>query len=471
MRPWKMRKKTIWRKRRIIPPLTVEQILAWADAHHQRTGKWPKNTDGDIHDTVGETWKAIDHALRDGWRTLPGGSSLARLLVERRGARILCGKSRIVPPLTIEQILIWADAHHQRSGAWPKKSDGKIHDAAGETWLAIDAALRMGRRQLAGGSSLPELLAERRGVHKKTHRSALTVEQILAWADAHHQRTGAWPSVLAGPIADAPEETWAGMDSSLRLGLRRLPGGSSLAQLLQEARGVRNGAALPPLQVEQILRWADAHYQRVGEWPRSNSGPIPDCSETWMAVSSALRNGQRGLPGGSSLARLLAEHRGVRNHMDLLPLTPLAILVWADVHYRRTGTWPKGSDGEIHGAAGETWYAVDAALQLGCRSLPGGSSLAQLLAKFRGVRNIHKLPPLTAEDILAWADAHHRRAGTWPTKTTGSVVDAPGETWGGVDTILVRGRRGLPGGSTLHRFLRAHGRMGQEDFQAASRQR
>jgi hypothetical protein len=22
-------------------PLTVEQILAWADAHHARTGEWP----------------------------------------------------------------------------------------------------------------------------------------------------------------------------------------------------------------------------------------------------------------------------------------------------------------------------------------------------------------------------------------------------------------------------------------------
>jgi len=25
------------------PPLSIKQILAWADAHHKRTGEWPYN--------------------------------------------------------------------------------------------------------------------------------------------------------------------------------------------------------------------------------------------------------------------------------------------------------------------------------------------------------------------------------------------------------------------------------------------
>jgi hypothetical protein len=66
------------------PPLTVEQILAWADAHHARTGKWPTIRSGPIADAPVETWKAIDHALVRGHRGLPGSDSLARLLNRHR---------------------------------------------------------------------------------------------------------------------------------------------------------------------------------------------------------------------------------------------------------------------------------------------------------------------------------------------------------------------------------------------------
>jgi hypothetical protein len=140
-----------------------------------------------------------------------------------------------------------------------------------------------------------------------------TVEQILAWADAHHRRTRRWPIAGSGAIAEAPGETWAAVDAALRDGRRGQPGGSSLARLLGEQRGIRNRMALPPFTVEQILAWADAHFQRTGNWPRRSSGPIAEApGETWLAVHSALQQGDRGLPGGSSLARVLAEHRQQR---------------------------------------------------------------------------------------------------------------------------------------------------------------
>jgi hypothetical protein len=62
-------------------------------------------------------------------------------------------------------------------------------------------------------------------------------------------------------------------------------------------------------------------------------------------------------------------------------------------------------------------------------------------------------PPLTAEQILAWADAHHERAGRWPNQYAGPVADAPGETWKAVNMALYVGCRGLPGGDTLGRLL------------------
>ena len=49
------------------------------------------------------------------------------------------------------------------------------------------------------------------------------------------------------------------MDAALRKGVRGLPGGSSLAQLLRQRRRGQNASDLPPLTEDQILTWADAH--------------------------------------------------------------------------------------------------------------------------------------------------------------------------------------------------------------------
>jgi hypothetical protein len=109
-------------------------------------------------------------------------------------------------------------------------------------------------------------------------------------------------------------------------------------------------------------------------------------------------------------------------------------------------------------ALGETWGAVNRALARGGRGLPAGSSLARLLEGRRGRRNQAHAPPLDPGQILRWADAHFRRTNRWPCATTGLVPDAPGETWGAVASALWAGHRGLPGGDTLARLLRRHGR-------------
>jgi hypothetical protein len=63
-------------------------------------------------------------------------------------------------------------------------------------------------------------------------RPKLTVAQILRWADAHHERTGTWPAAGSGPVREAPGLTWLAVNGALSKGLRGLPGGDSLAQLL-----------------------------------------------------------------------------------------------------------------------------------------------------------------------------------------------------------------------------------------------
>ena len=103
------------------------------------------------------------------------------------------------------------------------------------------------------------------------------------------------------------------IDQALRRGLRGLPGGSSLIQLLAKKRGLRNQMAPPPLTEDEIIEWADLHYHATGRWPTYRSGPIAEApGETWTAVDYALRLEKRGLSGGASLAKLLAERREER---------------------------------------------------------------------------------------------------------------------------------------------------------------
>src|SRR5262245_61168288 len=172
-------------KRLLKRPLSLDAILAWADAHRDATSNWPKRGSGDIPGTIGESWSGVDAALHGGLRGLPGGGSLARLLSERRGVRNIHGRS----PLSVERILDWADAHHESTGSWPTANSGQLHGENHEHWQSIDAALRIGLRGLSGGSSLAQVLAEHRGLRNRKALPKLTEDQILAWADAHYGRT------------------------------------------------------------------------------------------------------------------------------------------------------------------------------------------------------------------------------------------------------------------------------------------
>jgi hypothetical protein len=179
--------------------LTVAQILAWADAHHAARGAWPGvgpgAVCGEVPGAPHESWKAINYALALGLRGLPGDSSLAELLAEHRGTPPLDMGPRALaekiwaweqkhfpikgprrrlrnwpdppPKLTIDQILAWADAFHALHGRWPGNKDRRSQAAPGQSWGAVDQALRIGRRGLPGGSSLGWLLVDRRTVEAR----------------------------------------------------------------------------------------------------------------------------------------------------------------------------------------------------------------------------------------------------------------------------------------------------------------
>jgi hypothetical protein len=242
--------------------------------------------------------------------------------------------------------------------------------------------------------------------------------------------------------------------------------GSLLRKIKRRRKRRPQGWKPPPLNIQQILAWADEHQTRTGKWPTVTSGRVQVLEgPTWRALDSALRKGSRGLPGGSSLARLLAEQRGYRNLADLPRLTVAKILDWADEHHARTGLWPNPNSGRIRKADGTTWYAVDRALSKGLRGLNGGTSLAKLLQAERGVKNIHGLPMLSIDEILRWADAHHAEHGHWPTRDSVPFLGNRIDTWQSIENALCQGFRGLPGRSSLARLLALHrGRRNRKDL-------
>ena len=433
-----------------LPRLTHTQILRWTDLHHKQTGQWPNQESGSVRGSQGEVWVNIDAALARGDRGLPGGSSLVQFLAEERGIRNI-GR---LPKLSQKQILRWTDLHHAKTGRWPKRESGVVYHAPNEKWMHVDAALKVGGRGLPSGSSLAQLLAEKRGVRNVQALPPLSEKQILSWADFHHKLTGKWPNQGSGTVLAAPDEKWLAISMALRAGVRGLPGGSSLAQLLAKRRGVQNIVDLPKLAPKQILQWADLHHRKTSKWPNVNSGKVLGAeNEHWRRIDGHLRLGQRGRPAGSSLARFLAKHRGVRNNQDLPDLTAAQILRWVDKHHKRTGEWPQATSGRVVGLVGETWAGIDGALYKGTCGLPGRSSLSRLLVKKRGVRSVTRPPKLIQKQILRWADLHHKRTGEWPAQQTGVVLGVKAEKWQNIDQALRIGLRGLPGGSSLTKLL------------------
>jgi hypothetical protein len=385
--------------------------------------------------------------------------SLLRKITRRKARRRKVWRP---PPLSIGQILDWADEHHARTGQWPNTTSGRTAGPDRMKWKTIDSALRMRCRGLTIKTSLSRLLYEQRGVGRLRDSSDLSVEQVLGWADAYHAQHGDWPTYQSGLVDGSPGNTWCGVNSALLNGFRGLPSGRSLASLLDDERGVRNIRNLPDLTIREILAWADAYYAEQGRWPDDDSGPIAESGgETWRAVVEALLGGKRGLKK-STLQQLLARHRGRRNHLQLQPYDVKTILRWADRYFARHGDWPTVRSGPIPGAPQETWFKVSTALSVGLRGLPKGSSLAKLLMKHRGARYDAHRPPLDPAAIRRWAAAYQKKHGKLPSRQSGPIPGSDGDTWRNVDLALRNGNRGLPGSSSLARFLNKPKRSKQQ---------
>jgi hypothetical protein len=207
------------------------------------------------------------------------------------------------------------------------------------------------------------------------------------------------------------------------------------------------------LTEKSILEDAAKFHIIHGEYPKdADPRPVPDKSdETWIAYSIALRKGLRGLPGGTSLPRLLDTHGLVRNHLSAMVLTPELIVGWMRVFQRTHGVLPSENTIEpVPGQPLESWPAIASALRSCNRGLPPGLSLAKLKEKHFSWRNAKNTPPLTVDQVVAWMRVFMSKHGRLPKQGEKlGVSGQPGESWRNIQAALCQGGRGLPGGSSL----------------------
>ena len=174
----------------------------------------------------------------------------------------------------------------------------------------------------------------------------------------------------------------------------------------------------------------------------------------YATLDNNLRRGNRGLPGGSSVA---AEVEEVRISLGLAPKARESLSVERvreaiAGHQATHGKYPTADSGLDEGL-GCTYGTLNNMLKLGQRGLPGGSSLSREVAAVRAAAGepvAARTSPLTVERVRRLIRVYHAKHGRIPNQASGPV-ETLGITFQGLDHALRKGTRGLPGGSSLAR--------------------
>jgi hypothetical protein len=360
--------------RMALVPLTEELIRKWILDEFTSTGKWPNTRSGKVQVVgVDEAWQSLHNYLVRGGRGLPGGQSLTDVVAE---VRRQAGLEVVLTEGLIKQ---WIRAEYEKTKRWPLASDGDVLvDGVAEKWCNLHLNLLQGRRGLPGGRRLVDLVEEvRTELGQPSTRTMEDVRQLI-WQ--HYCDRKEWPHFKSKlPVPGGLFTSWNALNQALSVGRFGLPGGSSLAKVVESVK--EEHGLSDKLTLHKVRCWILAHHARAGVWPNVKSGLIgaEDANGmSWVNLDDALSRGLRGLEGGSSLAKVVREVRS--DFGDPYELTTSTIKLWMQNEFIATGSWRFPDDGPVHspGASISTWRIVRAALYDGTRGLPKRTSFAQL---------------------------------------------------------------------------------------------
>ena len=196
-----------------------------------------------------------------------------------------------------------------------------------------------------------------------------------------------------------------------------------------------------------------------GDGRRANRFLSSSARRDLASYHLGLPRSDRGLPDGSSLARLWPVSAGLatiwayrrskfrKSFAGLIPTTPAT----APGRNANPDPFPK--------PRARRGYACWSQLSKGRRRLPGGESSACLLG--RGGANCYRRPSADRGPDSYVGRRPSRTNGRLAQRTVGPIPEAPWEGWRrNVDAALRKGVRGLPGGSSLAQLLRQRRRTG-----------
>ena len=220
-----------------------------------------------------------------------------------------------------------------------------------------------------------------------------------------------------------------------------------------------DGLARGQLTEEDILAAARESWQRHGKIPTINSQEeVPGHpGDTWLTIYKAGVRGERGLPKGRTLARILQPLRNLDENEILR-----AAQEFKQIH----GHLPLATSSEpVPGRPGDTWCAINMAGYTGGRGLAEGRTLAKILAPLRPTP-----APITEELVLRAAEEFERIHGRVP--TAGSTEPVPGHpelTWKCINSAGTTGSRGLSEGRTLSAIVSPLRNFTEEEILHAAR--
>jgi hypothetical protein len=207
-------------------------------------------------------------------------------------------------------------------------------------------------------------------------------------------------------------------------------------------------------KLAQVIAALRAHDERLearcANWVQERSAP--QMSQKWFSI----------LPHRVGPELLSAiETRVIMSGLGLMkpPLTREKVLEFADKYFALHGKYPGVESKPLEEMGDETWQRFHLALRFGHRGFPGGSSLYQLL-----VESGRKVAPLNLNEaaVLDYADIYFERFKEWPTAKSPALSEMGSDTWAKYNDALRNCHRGMTAGTTLHKFLIAHGRRAEK---------
>lgn len=413
------------------PPITIEQLREAVDQHRQANGgRFPTHQGHCDH--LGLAWSTVDTALREGYRGLPGGSTLRKWIDETYPAE------RYAPPYTSANIRAWVVAHREaHEGSFPTVESGPIA-GVNRTWMDVNDSMRKKQLPFTRCLSLSTWLDDQFPLDRTKKAARITAGMILVLVEAFRaERDGDFPYRDSGKVAGL-NMTWTQLDNAM------CQAGQSLARWLK-----KKYPDYVELTESRLRSWVeDFADQNERLLPSQKSGEIPGTGWSWVQVDRAFR--ENALPW--------ATQQGLSAWLDdAYPtermLTPESVRAWVADYVDQFGWYPsKDSAVPVAEQSGWTWPRINSAMVAGSFGWTEKMTLRAWLD-----REYPTNRALTPENLRNWVSEYAAEHGAYPTRASLGAASPRGYwDWCEIDNALVRQSAGWKGRTSLNAWIQSH---------------